>query len=79
MAKKEAKKRVTIFEFLQKMTIARFIETFCSIYDYETGELEPVIPWPRQRELCKLIDGTRKLFWPKARQVGGSLIAGSGC
>jgi len=76
MAKKEAKKSVTIYDFLQKMTIERFIETFCSIYDYETGEEEPVIPWPRQRELCKLIDSTRKLFWPKARQVGGSLIAG---
>ena len=76
MAKKEAKAPTTFFEFIREMTIAKFIETFCSIYDYDTGEEEPVIPWPRQRELCKLIDKTRKLFWPKARQVGGSLFAG---
>ena len=76
MAKKEAKKSVTIYDFLREMTIEKFIDTFCSIYDYDTGEMEPVIPWPKQRELCRLIDGTRKLFWPKARQVGGSLIAG---
>jgi len=66
----------TFFEFIKNMTLEQFIETFCSIYDYDTETYEPVIPWPKQRPLCKLLDHVRKLFWPKARQVGGSLFAG---
>jgi len=87
MAVKRAKKKTvkdktaekdkkTFFEFIRAMTLEQFIETFCSIYDYVTEKYEPVIPWPKQRPLCKLLDTARKLFWPKARQVGGSLFAG---
>jgi len=74
--KSAEKERKTFFEFIKKMSLEQFIETFCSIYDYDTEEYEPVIPWAKQRPLCKLLDICRKLFWPKARQVGGSLFAG---
>jgi len=74
--KAAADEKKTFFEFIKKMSLEQFIETFCSIYDYNTEEYEPVIPWPKQRPLCRLLDKVRKLFWPKARQVGGSLFAG---
>lgn len=77
MAEPKAKApRRTLLDFIKDMALAKFIETFCSIYDYDTEEMEPVIPWPKQRPLCALLDISRKLFWPKARQVGGSLFAG---
>lgn len=87
MAKQEAEKKkpkkkaskekgISIYDFLRDLSLAKFIETFCNIFDYETGEVEPVILWPKQRLLCAVLDAARKLFWPKARQVGGSLIAG---
>ncbi|MHA1972420.1 MAG: terminase large subunit domain-containing protein [Candidatus Hodarchaeales archaeon] len=58
------------------MRIAQFIELFCSFFNYEKDELEQMVLWPKQRELCDLLDTCCKLFWPKARQVGGSVIAG---
>jgi len=77
MAKNIAKAPTrTFLDFIKDMSIEKFIETFCYIYDYDTEEMAPVIPWPNQRPLCQLLDTCRKLFWPKARQVGGSLFAG---
>lgn len=36
---------------------------------------EPWTLWPKQHILCKYMDESKKLFIPKARQVGGSSVA----
>lgn len=38
-------------------------------------EYEPWVLWPKQLKICNILDKDRLIFWPKARQVGGSQIA----
>jgi len=65
-----------MFKLLKQMKLGMFIELFCSVYNYKIEEMEKMTLWPRQIPLCNLLDNICKLFWPKARQVGGSAISG---
>jgi len=65
----------TVGDMIKEMTLASFIETFLYLWDAETNTYEPWKLWPRQVASCELLDNGRLIFWPKARQVGGSQIA----
>lgn len=71
-----AKEQNKTFQLLKKMRLGLFIELFCNVYNYDLEEMVKMTLWPRQIPLCNLLDSTHKLFWPKARQVGGSAISG---
>lgn len=76
MAKTKKEKKVeTLGDLIKAMSLAAFIETFLFLWDSEILEYEPWKLWPKQHEVCNLLDTAKKLFWPKARQVGGSQIA----
>jgi len=71
----EAKKIETLAQLIKSMSLSTFIETFLHLWDTKTLEYEPWKLWPKQTPICDLLDKSQKLFWPKARQVGGSQIA----
>lgn len=62
-------------EFLQGISLAQFINKFLYIWYDATFRYEPWTLWEKQHKLCDYIDNSKKLFLPKARQVGGSSIA----
>lgn len=70
-----AEKVQTLGQLIKSMSLATFIETFLYLWDTKTLSYEPWKLWPKQVEVCNLLDKAKKLFWPKARQVGGSQIA----
>ena len=70
-----AEKKETLGQLIKGMSLAAFIETFLHLWDTKTLKYEPWKLWPKQVAVCKLLDYVQKLFWPKARQVGGSQIA----
>lgn len=70
-----AKKVETLGQLIKSMSLANFIETFLYLWDTKTLAYEPWVLWPKQNEVCIILDDSQKLFWPKARQVGGSQIA----
>jgi len=76
MAKELEETQISIETYLREMELTQFILLFCNTYDYDVEEWCPIVLWPKQIELCELLEGIRKLFWPKARQVGGSMVAG---
>jgi len=61
---------------LEEISFKDFVETFLYMWDYDTGGYGPVRLWPEQERLCGILQSNRKLFWGKARQVGGSVLAG---
>jgi len=65
----------TLGQLLKSMSLATFIEMFLYLWDTEAISYEPWKLWPKQVAVCDLLDKVQKLFWPKARQVGGSQIA----
>ena len=62
-------------QIIKEMKLADFIETFLYLWDSKEQEYMPWVLWPKQHEICDLLDKVIMLFWPKARQVGGSQIA----
>jgi len=76
MAKNLVKTNISIQDYLREMSLEQFVNLFCNTYDYDVEEWCPVVLWPKQQDLAKLLEVTKKLFWPKARQVGGSMMAG---
>jgi len=66
----------SINDILREMSLNKFISLFCSVYDYDVEKWCPIVLWPKQVELTDLLEVTTKIFWPKARQVGGSMVAG---
>ena len=62
-------------KFLQSISLIQFIDKFLYIWYDSTLKYEPWTLWPKQHILCEYMDSSKKLFLPKARQVGGSSIA----
>lgn len=64
---------------LEVIGFCEFVENFLYMFDFYTGTYGPVRLWPEQRKLAHMLETERKFFWAKARQVGGSALAGMYC
>lgn len=64
-----------IVEIIKKMPLEKFIEDFLYLWDSRQKKYRPWQLWPKQKDICKILDSKPRIFWPKARQVGGSQIA----
>lgn len=64
-------------DLFRDMPLEVFIEDWMTIESTEEETLGQQVPfklWPKQRELCRYIEGQKIGFVPKARQRGGSEI-----
>lgn len=75
--KNKTKDPKTLEEFLQGITFKQFLEYFLSVWDFNENKFVPWKLWPAQHQMCDMLDNDKKIFWAKARQVGGSAIAGA--
>jgi len=71
----EENKIISIEEHLRSLTLEQFIWAYVNIWDPARFEFNPLILWPDQIEMCKYLDNSKVVFFPKARQVGGSVLA----
>jgi len=69
----------TLSDWLQSMKFEDFINWWCYLWNPDTGKNEPWQLWPKQYEMVRMMESCKRLFLPKARQIGGSKIAGTYC
>lgn len=63
--------------FLSKLKFEHFIDDWCYLWDTLTLRYEPWRLWPKQYPVVRAIEESKVLFLPKARQIGGSKLAGA--